>query len=257
MKRQFTLIELFVKGSHLCCDREKPAHGQGKARFTLIELLVVIAIIAILAAILLPALNAARERGRTASCINNEKQLATANRMYADDFSVERVVVLDGSSWFPKLLNNGNYLTLVSDADGNPESSSPLNCPSEAMKDTKRRGSHYGMNFYFYYRPYAGQDSHNAGKWMPGEAVPNPSATCLFGEASPKNGDTELTVGSHMSNSSRHSEGMNIVFGDGHVAAMKAKEIPFAGGDYATLSSGDVAAKTFFWCRKGDAPYTN
>ena len=61
-----------------------------KKQFTLIELLVVIAIIAILAAILLPALNAARERGRTASCINNEKQLATANRMYGDDHSVER-----------------------------------------------------------------------------------------------------------------------------------------------------------------------
>ena len=32
---RFTLIELLVKCSHLCCDREKPAHGQGKARFTL------------------------------------------------------------------------------------------------------------------------------------------------------------------------------------------------------------------------------
>lgn len=78
--------------------------------FTLIELLVVIAIIAILAALLLPTLNKARERGQGIRCISNLKQCITAAQLYSNDYSDYFMMRLDANNLWRKKLNDLRYL---------------------------------------------------------------------------------------------------------------------------------------------------
>lgn len=75
--------------------------------FTLIELLVVIAIVAILAALLLPTINASKEKTRRTTCMNNLRQVNLALRMYTDDFS----------DLSPKTPHTNNFPTLENIVD--------------------------------------------------------------------------------------------------------------------------------------------
>ncbi len=213
-------------------------------RFTLIELLVVIAIIAILAAILLPALNSARERGRVASCINNFKTAGSALNFYADDFN-------------DMLPEESINMWITKDA---PENVMRAYWPSESNPDAYFGGYRYGRGVVSaYVCPTADPDEEPSNywtgesrywtmgynNWFSGGNVKNdpdlvkrnkfnyPSSLLMMGESITRMVRYDAFCNTDSGNdqklmSSRHNGGKtgNVLFADGHVTNMDREAIP-------------------------------
>ena len=105
-------------------------------RFTLIELLVVIAIIAILASMLLPALNQARARAQKISCVNNLKQIGTGLGLYINDYGPYLPVFTDPTNYWMRGWGGALLPYLIpkrSDGVVSPQSGQVFHCPLDPI----------------------------------------------------------------------------------------------------------------------------
>jgi prepilin-type N-terminal cleavage/methylation domain-containing protein/prepilin-type processing-associated H-X9-DG protein len=232
--------------------------------FTLIELLVVIAIIGILAAMLLPSVNKAKQQATKISCVNNERQLALAFRMYADENDGFFPPHLGTNRW-PSRIYSGyqNVKLLACPNDGpNPATyggSDPATCPADFAP---RSYLINGCNDYY----QSVLDTATLGVFLDGHypvpmkesVITRPSDTVLFGEKKTERGDFFMDLLEQESNGavgndmfrlerSRHNGdgksnsgagGSNYAMLDGHVQFVKFAAVLWPENLWAVTAPG-------------------
>lgn len=199
----------------------------GKHFFTLIELLVVIAIIAILAAILLPALQSARERGRGAACQSNLKQLGVATTQYCDDNDMYTPNALKTPDQCRPMVQIAPYMGLARSANGlSLLKVEPIYvCPSDTNPPTTTwYHASYAMNWML-----ISQEAIEKIGATKINKIPKPSIVIAWGDKGPRNlgSITAYTVYDAPSNRPyyfRHKKSCQVVTVGGNVRVIRTLE---------------------------------